>query len=62
MGREILLQEKTAWRNYKGYCLFRRSGNRGPVGVGVFLGDDYSHELWRTWVMWRQQLLTGRRR
>lgn len=58
--REIVLQEHTAWLNYKGYCLFRRMGNRG-VGIGVFLGDEHSHGLWRAWMDWRRQLLALRK-
>lgn len=62
MRGEIFEHEKAAWRNYKGYCLFAQAGNRGTGSIGVFLGNERSHDLWRTWMVWRRELVAMRRR
>lgn len=61
MQRELVQHEKTAWLNYKGYCLFVAAGNHGRPSQGVFLGDERSRELWRTWMDRRRHLLEMRR-
>lgn len=57
---EILGQEKAAWLNYKGYVLVEQRRLYGYSSVGYFCGNEHSHELWATWMRWREALLDER--